>query len=136
MIKVTKSHKRESINKNDAILKANSLIFRQKEIEMNKNRLEKEFRETIKPYHRDAQSITELYNQSKDIKWNFEHIQNSYVIDNGLEILSFNYTDKKYFYRININVVDFHVNGQDNISRLLDASNWNASLRVFRYTNL
>jgi len=144
MIKVKKSNHKHSWDNNDDdninefILKTNSLIFSQNEKEFNKNRLKKEFKETIQRFYRDAKSLDELYEQSKDIKWNFELIKNPYIIENGLEFYAFTYTDpyKKYIYRVYIHIVDFNITYQDNISNLLDSSNWAVTLRVFLYNKL
>lgn len=102
------------------------------EKELNQDRLRKEIKEEKDPVAKEAKNIFDLYEQEEKILWDFEwysHADKQY--DMKLSI-AYTYSDEKYKYRIYIHKCTFYLSAKEHISRLLDCSNWNVALLVFK----
>lgn len=130
-----RTYKNKKTKRDDAsnfIKMTNDFFENYNETELNKERLRKEIREEKDPIAKEAKNIFDLYEQEKNIQWDFEwysHADKEY--DMKLSI-AYTYSDEKYKYRVYIHKCTFYLSNKEHISRLLDCSNWNVGLLVLK----
>lgn len=131
--KITKKSKK--IKKDDAthfINMNNDFFHNYNEKELNKERLRKEISEEKDHVAKEAKNIFDLYEQEKNILWDFEWYSHADIQYDMKLSIAYTYSDEKYKYRVYIHKCTFYLSAKEHISRLLDCSNWNVGLFVLK----